>query len=93
MIRQSPQCAYIDPPSIQQGEYLPYRWDIESNISVVSSVVSCVRLGQILKDSLTCDFTITNARGDTVDAWTKPCSKKDTTPLWTSAHTQAMSSM
>lgn len=59
---QSPQCAYIDPPSIQQGEYLPYRWDIESNISMTNSVATCSTVGQVLKDSVQCEFTVTNAK-------------------------------
>ena len=26
----APTCGYIDPPSIQSNEYLPFWWDLES---------------------------------------------------------------
>lgn len=29
--RVVPKCAYIDPPSVQVGEYLPFWWDLELN--------------------------------------------------------------
>ncbi len=90
---QSPQCAYIDPPSIQQGEYLPYRWDIESNISMTNSVATCSTVGQVLKDSVQCEFTVTNGKEATIASWTSSCTQTDTTDLRTSAHNQALSSM
>ncbi len=91
--RQAPTCAYVDPPSIQQGEYLPYRWDIESNVSTALTVASCRTAGQIVKDSVQCEFTVTNAKWDTLASWIKGCDDKETSNLRTSAHSQSMTSL
>jgi hypothetical protein len=59
----APMCDYIDPPSIQQGEYLPYRWDLENLGGVVTS---CTAAGQIVRDTMKCEFKLTDAHGNTL---------------------------
>lgn len=68
-----PQCDYIDPPSVQQGEYLPIRWDLERNFSSVATVNDCAIEGQIIKNSLDCEFTVTDANNGQADAFVKKC--------------------
>ena len=36
-----PKCAWIDPPSIELGEYLPFRWDVEFDEGVDRTAESC----------------------------------------------------
>ncbi|MBP6256440.1 hypothetical protein KA405_01640 [Patescibacteria group bacterium] len=31
----TPVCAFVDPPSIQMGEYLPFWWDLEDELETI----------------------------------------------------------
>ena len=55
----SPACDYIDPPSIQSNEYLPFRWDLE-DVDSLDNV--CSKAGDVIRDTLTCEFEVTDAK-------------------------------
>ncbi len=58
-----PQCAWVDPPSIQVGEYLPFRWDLELSDMVDADASSCNDLdggAQIPGGTMFCTFEIYN---------------------------------
>lgn len=51
---EPPTCTEIDPPSSMEGEYFPFRRDIDDT-NVVSS---CTKDGQILRESMSCVFDL-----------------------------------
>ena len=72
----TPTCAYIDPPSIQSNEYLPFRWDLEATKNTnlnYTNACSATSVGKILQSSVKCEFTVTDAKGDTVTSFTANC--------------------
>lgn len=69
------KCAEIDPPSIQAGEPLPFRWNLEADATTTSCGVGAI--GKIKEDTLLCRFTIVNAAGTQVDQFTKPCTTQE----------------
>ncbi len=77
IVGDEPKCAYIDPPSIHVGEYLPFWWDLESNNRFsYSSEHSCVGkpTGLILKDDMMCHFSLYNGRSSNpITSITEPC--------------------
>lgn len=72
MTYEPPSCLDIDPPSVMQGEYFPFRWNIDTS----SLVTSCSKDGQIIADSLSCVFDLYNGKWWTTKAiksMTLPC--------------------
>lgn len=66
---QEPVCAEIDPPALQVGEYLPFRWDLEATDDVDLRAQSCKDISAsktIPGGSLYCNFGIFN--GSSLDA-------------------------
>ena len=51
---EPPSCTEIDPPSSMEGEYFPFRRDID-DANVVST---CTKDGQILRESMSCQFDL-----------------------------------
>lgn len=88
-----PQCDYIDPPSVQEGEYLPLRWDLERNFASVATVNDCSIDGQIIRTSLDCEFSVTDAKGDSVAQFVKKCNVNVTDSLITHAYSSFMTNM
>lgn len=86
----TPACEYVDPPSIQSNEYLPYRWDLE-NIQWVRS--SCTAAGDIVRSTMLCTFTVTDAKWNTVDQYDLPCFDRTPDVLTKSAYTQVVKSL
>lgn len=69
-------CAYVDPPSVHVGEYLPIRWDLEQNASFTSaSSCSAQPDDMVLQNSLQCSFALYNGTSSTqpVHRFTAPC--------------------
>ena len=78
-------CEFVDPPSIQMWEYLPFRWGIEQDVWIEDNV-NCEAwsneygniwwatqdIGKIEKDSMVCHFVITAPNGETF-SMEKPC--------------------
>ena len=60
MCGDEPMCAWIDPPSIQAGEYLPFRWDLEVDSSLLTNSCSDASAGKVDKDTLMCHFVLYN---------------------------------
>jgi len=83
----TPACDYIDPPSIQSNEYLPYRWDLE-NIGRVTT--SCENPGDIVRDSMECEFTVRDASAAVIESYTKKCADSTPDNLTRSAYRQVM---
>jgi len=67
-IENEPKCTEIDPPSIQVGEYLPFRWDLELGEAVDEGAYSCADIigddKRIPGNSLKCTFEIYNWSSD-----------------------------
>lgn len=58
-----PVCSEIDPPAIQVGEYLPFRWDLEVSSEVDMQAKTCQDISSnknIPGGSLYCNFAIFN---------------------------------
>ena len=56
-----PKCADIDPPSINEGEYLPFRWNMDTTSSAAKITNSCSNNpGKIDANSMICTFDISN---------------------------------
>lgn len=58
-----PVCSEIDPPSLQVGEYLPFRWDLEATQDVDMHAQSCTGISSsktIPGGSLYCNFAVYN---------------------------------
>jgi hypothetical protein len=86
----NPACDYIDPPSIQANEYLPYRWDLED---VENLKTSCEGAGDIIRNSLTCEFTVKDAKWAPIDRYSQPCGDPVPDKLTRSAYVQVMRSL
>lgn len=72
-----PKCAFVDPPSIQLGERLPFWWEVEDDAEVTTvSTCDASSAGHINKDTLQCHFTILAPDGKTV-ALTRSCAEDD----------------
>lgn len=87
--RAQVKCSYIDPPAINVGEYMPYRWDMEygsyqeGGSSYSSATTSCTSEpndGRINKNSLVCEFSLTGPNGAS-KVWTQPCYSNAGLPL------------
>ena len=66
-----PKCAYIDPPSIVVGEYMPYRrWLEVDQTRFTDQACTVNNIGKIQKWSLKCVFSVFNAKsGRSRDQW------------------------
>ncbi len=100
----APTCGYIDPPSIQSNEYLPFWWDIESKLSGTDLdntdfVPSCISWNaasnklQILRNSVQCEFTVQNAKSDTIEQFTQNCFNTRSNTLVNTAYGSILKSM
>jgi hypothetical protein len=76
-----PKCAYIDPPSINQWEYLPFRWDLELWDNVDYQARTCDTIDstkQIPAWSMLCTFRLYNwVSREAVSEITKPCAENE----------------
>jgi cysteine-rich repeat protein len=62
-VDNEPRCSEIDPPSVMQGEYLPFWWDLELGNEVDLAATSCatLRTGKTIPgSSLLCTFELYN---------------------------------
>lgn len=75
------KCSYIDPPSINVGEYMPYRWDMEYDYyrpggagygQATSSCSSDENDTRIDTSSINCEFSLSGPNG-TTRTWVKKC--------------------
>jgi len=72
---EEPLCAYIDPPSIQEWEFLPFWYDLELNPKF-SEVDSCswpLDEGAVVKWSSVCHFSLSNGQSEDRVTFTLPC--------------------
>lgn len=61
---EPPSCTEIDPPSVMEGEYFPFWWDIDdSNV-----VTECTASGQVLRSSMRCYFDLYAGKNGTLSA-------------------------
>lgn len=73
-----PKCSFIDPPSIQRGEYLPFWWGLESHPGV-RSYTSCnddADAWAIAEDSMICEFLMQAPDGQSF-RFSRPCKEAD----------------
>jgi uncharacterized repeat protein (TIGR01451 family) len=73
-----PKCSQIDPPSIQEGEYLPMRWNLEQTNNNIHITTQCTSTNDVWKiksdaNTLKCNLEIYNAKNG----------KTSTTPIAT----------
>ena len=74
------KCDYVDPPSIQFGEHIPFRWSLEKSQNI-QSLLTCGSNGfdatkvNVVADTLICEFSLKDARGTTY-TFTRPCAQK-----------------
>lgn len=61
-----PKCSQIDPPSIQEGEYLPIRWNLDQSSTNTNMTTTCnaSTVGKINSDpnTLKCNLEIYNSK-------------------------------
>lgn len=63
MCDDAPVCAWIDPPAVQAGEYLPFRWDLEIETDDLVARNACdTSVGKVIEDSVLCHFTLQNGK-------------------------------
>ena len=70
-----PKCADIDPPSINENEYLPYRWNLDLNKVSTTDTCDASNAGKI-KSTFVCQFKLYNGKNGTtspVKTWTSDC--------------------
>ena len=70
-----PKCADIDPPSINENEYLPYRWNIDLDKVTTATTCNASNEGKI-KEDFVCQFKLYNGRDGTskpIKTWTADC--------------------
>ncbi len=100
----APTCGYIDPPSIQSNEYLPFWWDLESKIKWTDLdntdfVTSCVSWtvapskSQIVRNSVMCEFIVQNAKNDIILNFDQECFNTTTNKLINTAYDSILKSM
>lgn len=63
----APACMDIDPPSINEGEYFPFWWNIDNSETNVVSSCSSTTSDAVLKSSMMCYFSIYNGKRGTTD--------------------------
>lgn len=66
----------IDPPSINEGEYFPFWWNIDTTIVTTANSCASSDNGKVLASSMQCTFKIYNGRRGTTDpvsTFTIPC--------------------
>ena len=94
--QEEPLCAWIDPPSIELWEYLPFWRDLEFNDSIDEDAATCNDVRSWMNIpwwSLSCNFSITNGSGDEWEINGVPCLESDwensaweTYPLFSTAY-------
>ncbi len=91
------QCSYIDPPSINVGEYMPYRWDMEYGYyrpggagygQATSACTSNTGDVRINIDSLDCEFSLNGPNGAS-KTWVQKCYSNPNLPLINTAFSSA----
>jgi len=71
-----PLCSWIDPPSIELGEYLPFWRDLEFNDVIDEQANSCNDISdnkRVPGASLLCNFSVTNGSGRIWQVRDVPC--------------------
>jgi hypothetical protein len=66
----------IDPPSINEGEFFPFWWNVDTNKVTLSSSCNTSDAGKVLASSMQCTFKIYNGKRGTTDpisTFTIPC--------------------
>lgn len=63
----APKCADIDPPSINEGEQFPFRWNIDNSETKVVNSCSSASSEAVLKSSMQCFFNVYNGKRGTTD--------------------------
>jgi hypothetical protein len=77
-VDSAPKCSFVDPPSIQKGEILPFRWDLEDDSETIRSDKSCTaeNVGKIrFDDSFICHFKVSTPTSKDY-FYTMPCSQQ-----------------
>lgn len=72
----APKCMDIDPPSINEGEYFPFWWNVDAKKVTTATSCSAGNDGKILSSSMQCTFKIYNGKRGTTDpvkTFTIPC--------------------
>ena len=90
------KCSYIDPPSINVGEYMPYRWDMEYGFYLTggygygTATTSCNATGDVRvnKNTLRCQFTLQGPTG-IKKIWEQGCYDNPHFPLIDTAFNSA----
>ncbi len=54
-----PACSFVDPPSIQMGEYLPFWWDLDDERGVIKGKNCSEKTqGAVRTDTMQCHFRV-----------------------------------
>lgn len=72
----APKCMDIDPPSINEGEQFPFRWNVDMNKVTTATSCSDATAGKVLSNTMQCTFSIYNGKRGTTDpvkTFTIPC--------------------
>jgi uncharacterized repeat protein (TIGR01451 family) len=72
---ETPLCAFVDPPSIQMGEYVPFWWDLDDELDTVQGN-NCTEktVWKVRLDTMQCDFTVQAPWGKTY-TYTRKCNE------------------
>ncbi len=73
------QCIYIDPPSIQFEEYLPYWWKFENNSNTWSNTCDASNIWAYRRWSAKCTFEIINWAREAIEIQWVDCFDKTAT--------------
>lgn len=72
----APKCMDVDPPSINEGEFFPFWWNIDINRVTTATSCNDATAGKVLSNSMQCTFSIYNGKRGTTDpvkTFTIPC--------------------
>ena len=78
-----PQCAFIDPPSIQMGEYLPFWWDIDDTDDTIQQWRSCNEdtVWSVVLDTMQCHFNVLATWGKEYP-YVRSCTEDNLKSVW-----------
>lgn len=70
-----PVCAFVDPPSIQMGEYVPFWWDLDDELETIQGN-NCTEktVWKVRLDTMQCEFTVQAPWGKTY-TYTRKCNE------------------
>jgi uncharacterized repeat protein (TIGR01451 family) len=72
---ETPLCAFVDPPSIQMGEYVPFWWDLEDDVDTVQGNNCTEKTAwKVRFDTMQCEFHVQAPWGK-IYSYTRKCNE------------------